>query len=474
MKQTEMLRALLLLAFAVVVLFGVARPAKAYGLVNKTGAAFWCSTSVGTKPELDCAASGQASYEAYWSRTKGPDASGERRDWDPTVCNGPYGAAPNRQLSCYKTYSWFLRVSDGNGGTTWGYQGKRMGPSTVAYERQMVACPAGSTEIGGQCQCDLGSKPQGNACVPYQCPGGGSYTAATQKDVEVAVPGNVCIQGCSAKPNQIKVAKDGKLYASWPFFYSGDTCGGKANTDGLDVDGNKDWKDAPMACPSGQCPGEFNGQSMCVACSGTKVEGPKETAPDVPADKPGIDGVTGASKKDTQTTCDALSCTTTTTYSNSNGDKVGEKKEEKDKKSFCQENPELQICKEGKWGGACNGGFQCDGDAIQCAMAVEQHRRSCQFYEPPDEAMQAKAASLIDTTPGPAEGAFNDSFSVASLLPAAPSAACGIGNPTVSLGAFSVVMPLGDYMCPHVSMIRSVVVAFGALYFVMIVFVRGD
>lgn len=36
--------------------------------------------------------------------------------------------------------------------------------------------------------------------------------------------------------------------------------------------------------------------------------------------------------------------------------------------------------KPGTFGGSCGAGFACEGDAIQCAIAREQHVRSCQLF----------------------------------------------------------------------------------------------
>jgi hypothetical protein len=47
---------------------------------------------------------------------------------------------------------------------------------------------------------------------------------------------------------------------------------------------------------------------------------------------------------------------------------------------FCEQNPEVTICKRSTWGGAC-GAFACDGDAVQCAIAREMHQRNCQLFE---------------------------------------------------------------------------------------------
>jgi len=48
-------------------------------------------------------------------------------------------------------------------------------------------------------------------------------------------------------------------------------------------------------------------------------------------------------------------------------------------KDFCKENPKLDSCKSSSFQGSCSASFQCQGDAIQCAMAREQHVRGCQL-----------------------------------------------------------------------------------------------
>lgn len=40
---------------------------------------------------------------------------------------------------------------------------------------------------------------------------------------------------------------------------------------------------------------------------------------------------------------------------------------------------------ESSFGGSCAGGFACEGDAIQCAIAKEQHIRNCKLFEPDDD-----------------------------------------------------------------------------------------
>jgi hypothetical protein len=50
--------------------------------------------------------------------------------------------------------------------------------------------------------------------------------------------------------------------------------------------------------------------------------------------------------------------------------------------TFCKDNPTSSICKNSTFGGSCSASFSCDGDAVQCAIAKEQHQRNCAFYDP--------------------------------------------------------------------------------------------
>ena len=38
------------------------------------------------------------------------------------------------------------------------------------------------------------------------------------------------------------------------------------------------------------------------------------------------------------------------------------------------------MCKQSTWSGTC-GAFQCDGDAVECAMSLEMHKRNCSLFE---------------------------------------------------------------------------------------------
>lgn len=73
---------------------------------------------------------------------------------------------------------------------------------------------------------------------------------------------------------------------------------------------------------------------------------------------------------------------------------------EKDKKSYCQENPTAQICRDddkSMFSGSC-GSWRCEGDAVQCAIAREQHQRNCEFFK--EDAVKESAFNQLVSESG--------------------------------------------------------------------------
>lgn len=138
------------------------------------------------------------------------------------------------------------------------------------------------------------------------------------------------------------------------------------------------------ACPNGQL-GDVNGVRVCMpfnAKKGTVEEETKDngdgTKTDTKTEVECKDGKCEVTKKSTTTntsTNTTVNTTTTTTTV--------------DKSTFCRTNPTASVCKNeqgeeegaGKFGGSCSGGFTCDGDALQCAIAKEQHKRNCEMSD---------------------------------------------------------------------------------------------
>jgi hypothetical protein len=221
-------------------------------------------------------------------------------------------------------------------------------------------------------------------CVAYTCTVGG-YTPQTIPDQEVTGVGNLCVGGCSAQPSTIKAGADGKLWATWPFKQNGEACGG-AKVNDIST-GETPRADAPVPCGANMCPGSVNGASVCVACKDTSVKGPSQSASGAAGaasgSTGGIDGVPGAASSQTETRCTGLDCTTTTTYRDNTGAVIGSKSDTKPQESFCKENAESPMCKKGTFAGSCAAAFACDGDGVQCAVALEIHKRNCTLMDTP-------------------------------------------------------------------------------------------
>jgi hypothetical protein len=146
-------------------------------------------------------------------------------------------------------------------------------------------------------------------------------------------------------------------------------------------------------CPSGQVYGTVNGVGMCVP-GNTKTEG-KESETTTKTNPDGTKVETTTNKTEVTTCVEAGSCTTTitttvttvtkdaggtvtgTTTETTNETKPGDGTEMGE---FCEKNPKSPMCQNSSFGGTC-GAFACEGDAIQCAIAKEQHTRNCQTLE---------------------------------------------------------------------------------------------
>lgn len=283
-------------------------------------------------------------------------------------------------------------------------------------------CVPNSTISGQNCVCNSGYTESNGACVT-QCP------------VHQTLINGVCTSDCVAKKNQVAssgyyengndpaasfpvTACDGTctvtFEGSWPavtslvnglnvyygmgsYGYSGDAC--SAASSNLPVGSAAP---APKSCGAGDTMAQVNGKSVCLHAgvpTDPNAAKPKPTTTTTSSTSSNPDGT---STKTTTTTNPDGSKTTTTTTTNPDGSttesKVDTPKPNEDpkvdickenpeaavckKKTMCEENPDLTICKVSTFTGSC-GSFTCDGDAIQCAMAREQHDRNCILFDTP-------------------------------------------------------------------------------------------
>lgn len=128
----------------------------------------------------------------------------------------------------------------------------------------------------------------------------------------------------------------------------------------------------------GAAVGVINGISLCVPISTPNASPVKNNAV---KQNIGSDGnVTTTTNNYTTNNDGTVTTTTTTTITNSSGGLVGTPTTttaKQDTPSFCEQNPNLQICKQSSFGGSC-GGYVCNGDAIQCAIAQRAYKDRCE------------------------------------------------------------------------------------------------
>lgn len=142
-------------------------------------------------------------------------------------------------------------------------------------------------------------------------------------------------------------------------------------------------------------------------------------------------------------------------------------------KDFCKQNPTLEICKTGAFGGSCSANFKCDGDAVQCAMAREQHIRNCQIFEmKTDESNlyfkeKGKEGDQTKDLPG------NDVLDISGRIDTGDALGGGacIGDLNIPVMGTMVSLPI-SLICPYLAMLGNVLVAVSMLLAMRIV-MRG-
>lgn len=293
--------------------------------------------------------------------------------------NGPW--FPTVEEACIASVSYlnsdynykFSRVRDENKCV---YTGN-IGSSQYSTELGMTGisrCPAGSSDVGGACQCDSGQESNGqctggngggniDACkglndycssrqkwsVQFRSPGMNSdfvCQAAVNENsgggAEPAFPG--CSKGCMVSTGTTVSVKDdaGKWYTTGTGSYVGSTC--DPNVINKLNEGKEDEKEVtpPDSKDPGKCNGQagtVNGKDVCLPWSGAEGDNKTET-------KKNPDGST--TKTDTKTTCTGNSCTTTTTTTgkDSSGNTTGTTTTSTTttKDDYCAKNSGSSVC----------------------------------------------------------------------------------------------------------------------------------
>lgn len=366
-----------------------------------------------------------------------------------------------------------------HGARTFGVTSASSGPS----------CPNGGTLAGSVCNCVATDVDTGTACVtPEACtapkflPVGGTTCQCVngyKQQVSMNIfgyqtltkptSGAPCVGGCGFIAGASTQWQDGKWYSE----LLGGT--GQACTNAVP---------APSTLPQtptqpetdcvkkGGVGGTVNGQFVCLDKKTGGV--PSETVnPGAPTNRTVTDNGDGTStvretKTNTTTDCSgAGSCvtnttttTTTTIINNTTGAPIGtprsEVRTDGPKPTTPEGNrpcdPGEQDC-EGKeeeeetaFGGSCSG-FTCNGDAIQCAIAQEQHKRNCEFLTDKNVGLsRSDAEKSYNNLKGPAAGdkiletAAGTGGSVSSLINSTDRINAGS-----DLGVVNIVLPIGTF-----------------------------
>jgi len=250
-----------------------------------------------------------------------------------------------------------------------------------------VSVPDGSTN-GAGCKCKSGhTTPDGGACretTNADC--GAAGTASSESDDAVyprGSGGGACVNGCKLHGGS-SACSGAQCYVTGPYQNTGQACNSSENSTPADPN-------ASACAKQGMGVGTVNGVSVCVpatstshtttsATQSTSASGVGSSSTTTTETTDNGDGSTTTTT--TTTRSDGSSRTTTTTGPTPSGGASGAGGSGTDVGSYCKANPNSPLCKVSSFGGTCSSAFTCDGDAVQCAIAKEQHERNCAFFDP--------------------------------------------------------------------------------------------
>lgn len=370
------------------------------------------------------------------------------------------------------------------------------------YESNYSSCVALGNETGFGYRCYLKSGGNEGRSIQHYfetrvvpdnppCPASGTTEGDSSNAYTTSskVPSNnLCIGSCSWSAGGVvpSVCANGKCYYYGPFTSNGTACTGEGG-----APAPKEPDPAPpddAKCVSkGQCPGTINGTKVCVPCSskeGTTSESGSSSSEgtDSSGAPTGSTGTTNTTKE-TTANCTNGSCNTTTTTTVTNPDgstTTTTETESTPQPDFCKANPGHIVCKgedEGTFGGSCAAGFQCSGDAVQCAQAEAGWKSACasDVSGMTDQINDGTAAMASGAASGLGIPGGSDAFDLGSRLSDVPLFGSSGGCPSdvsVNVGGTSYTIAFSA-MCPQLQVLGVALMAFAYLVAGFIVF-RGD
>jgi hypothetical protein len=422
--------------------------------------------------------------------------------WDTSTCNS--SAYPLTETLPEGGSAQWVCKNPSNGRRTCGYSFSAPSygadyyfASKCSQQNTGPVCPPNSTGVGNVCVCTQGYEEVGGACQQIganadrdACASFGAVNTLPGGTLvqDYRIPGNIvdgavyCMPG--AFPSDSKGCK--VTFSRGAFLNYG---GGSSITEGtfsmspnassIDQSCNVGSGDAPPKVPTpDKCKtgytGTVNGVEVCVnKVPDSGVGGDKETTEETK------DNETKKTTKDSQTECKNGVCTTTTTTTttttnNTTGTSTtttSTTTTSKPQAGFCTENPKSKLCSDGddkgsSFSGSCSAGFKCEGDAIQCAIAQEQHRRACKLFDdksPESELYEAEKAKdrnrdVTKDLPGNEEIDVSTRLSRANVL----GASSCIGDLSVTVWHTQVTLPLSR-ICAALAQLGWILVAVSSI-----------
>lgn len=416
------------------------------------------------------------------------------------ACNWAMQNVGAGRLSHTKTINDLSNCSFTLQGDGWSIVRGNYGYGTVSSP-VTYSCPSNATLAGSSCACDTGYNEAAGTCVKpvinnqqncADAAAAGSSSFGQQRvNVKLASGTSMCISsdgnaagvGCRVELLDVGVIKlpDGtRIVQGFPRRTNtgADTCPIDSASTAPKTAGEVEA--APKPCTNGQT-GTYNGATVCIPYpAGTSVTTPTKSTTGTTTGT-GVDGNTPTSSSASgETTCVTGTCTTTTTTTTTKGDGTSTTSTGTTTQSqgdYCSQNPKSIQCSSGAWGGSCSAGFTCDGDAVQCAVATEIHKRNCSLYDVADsDEVKAYKAALENPDRDKAgfaqgtvvEKAFQDQIKTDNALGA--GASC-IGDKQITVMTATVTIPFSQ-VCPWLDILGNALVAVGMVAAAVIVF-RG-
>lgn len=402
-------------------------------------------------------------------------------------------------------YTWYSRNVTSSGFDLWA---KAPGcPGYGPYDAPQFGvgaagsiCPDHSLFNGVSCSCDTGYLESGGKCVNANpgnsCDGLSDFCSGLKGEkINLEGKGTATPPGCSAdsqRPNcpmgcageavgmgvSYKTS-DGSWMTGQEYRVTGGTC---TLPQPSDVPQKKESDCAGSV-------GEINGVRTCV---------PNQAATGDTTSKETKNGDGTSSNTESKTTCENGVCkttnTTTTKDASGNTTSTSTSSSTISQREYCATNKASTVCaatngsknpdsKDGtskdaaecsgddcketpsKFTGSCEAGFSCEGDALQCAIAQDQHRRSCQLFDSPSDesrlynAEKGKAGNQAKDLPG------NESIDLSSnridMTSAIGGGSC-MSDLQISLAGQSATLPLSD-LCKWHEYMGNILVAVALL-----------